>query len=102
MERRHPGRLTAAQNRLVMTRQMADHKAFFIYQVHAGVLRYAGEDALEGFAVNDIARGRDADIALGLHPALQRHAGVVFPQMLLTLHALNGLILFLPDGGDVQ
>ncbi|EMI36454.1 hypothetical protein MTE2_4869 [Klebsiella pneumoniae VA360] len=35
MERRHPGRLTAAQNRLVMTRQMADHKAFFIYQVHA-------------------------------------------------------------------
>ncbi len=22
--------------------------------------------------------------------------------MLLTLHALNGLILFLPDGGDVQ
>ena len=30
MERRHPGRLTAAQNRLVMARQMADHKAFFI------------------------------------------------------------------------
>ena len=30
MERRHPSRLTAAQNRLVMARQMADHKAFFI------------------------------------------------------------------------
>ncbi len=101
MERRHPGRLTAAQNRLVMARQVADHKAFLFNRFMPGSpLR--GEDALEGFAVNDIARGRDADIALGLHPALQRHAGVVFPQMLLTLHALNGLILFLPDSGDVQ
>ena len=27
---RPPGRLTAAQTRLVMARQVADHKAFFI------------------------------------------------------------------------
>lgn len=52
--------------------------------------------------MHDVTCGGDADITFSLHAPLERHASIVFPQVFLALHALDCLILFLPDAGDVQ
>ena len=52
--------------------------------------------------MHDVARGSDPDITFRLHATLQRHPGVVFPQVFLTLHALDCLIFFIPHAGNIQ